>query len=173
MTRYNTACTENLLQGTLSSCTSRLEEKMFWMTLCGLVVSSDHPYHLANSKDGYTAEYCTDGKRLAEVKVFFLYYIMQMTCKVTWDSGRLSTESLNSALPPPPLSLSLSQYAVKHAHAHTHRHTRTDTQTHTHTHTHNTRICTIAAAPRAVTVFCLFLCLVLCCSYYAHHSSVH
>ena len=34
--------------------------KMFWMTKCGLVVSSDHPYHLTNSMVGYTAEYCTD-----------------------------------------------------------------------------------------------------------------
>ena len=53
VTRNNTACIENLLQGRLSSCTSRLEEKMFRMTLCGLVVSSDHPYHLATSMDGY------------------------------------------------------------------------------------------------------------------------
>ena len=68
VTCNNTACIENLLQGRLSSCTSRLEEKMFWMTLCGLVVLS---YHLANSTDGYTAEYCTDWKRLLEVKVFF------------------------------------------------------------------------------------------------------
>ena len=102
VTRNNTACNENLLQGRLSSCTSKLEEKMFRMTPCGLVVSSDHPYHLANSTEGYTTEYCTDEKRLLKIKVFFLHYIMEMTCKVTWDSRRLSAESLNSALPPPP-----------------------------------------------------------------------
>ena len=31
VTRNNTACIENLLQGRLSSCTSRLKEKMFRM----------------------------------------------------------------------------------------------------------------------------------------------
>ena len=71
---------------------------MFWMTLCGLVVSSDHPYHLANSTDGYTAEYCTDGKRLLEVKVFFLHYITEGRKGVTTVPEQCSIRASRRAL---------------------------------------------------------------------------
>ena len=102
VTRNNTACIENLLQGRLSSCTSRLKEKMFRMTnaagWCPRIIRTTwRTARMAIQLNTVPME-----RGFWKSKVFFLHYIMQMTCKVTWDSGHLSTESLNSALTPPP-----------------------------------------------------------------------